>query len=70
MLGVADDHRGFVQGRVIRVHHGGQIGLAKVEADAIHRGMTAGFEDVQWFHGCALRGGDAHSLGQWMTQDF
>ncbi|MNR09268.1 hypothetical protein D3C85_1254640 [compost metagenome] len=70
MLRVPDDHRGFVQGRVIRAHSGGQIGLAKVKTDAVHGGMPAGLEDVQWFHGCALRGGDAHSLGQWMTQDF
>lgn len=70
MLGVADDHGGFVQRRVIRGHRGGQVRFAELEAGAAHGGVRAGFEDVQWFHGCALRGGDAHRLGEWVAQGF
>lgn len=59
-----------LEGRVVCTHGGGHIGLAEVKTGAAHGGVRAGFEDVQWFHGYALRGGDAYSLGQRVAQDF
>jgi len=55
VLWVADDQWGFVEGWVVGGDGGGQVGFGEVEGGAALGGVGAGFEDVEWVHGCAAK---------------